>query len=87
MIKRLFFCSFMLFAFSVSAANGGNGGDGGNGADGGNGSSGDSADNTPGRPGCPEELLLIKQGNFIFQEPTSYVTQVSRTHYARGNAL
>jgi hypothetical protein len=36
---------------------------------------------------APEELLLIKQGNFIFQEPTSYVTQVSRTHYARGNAL
>ncbi|MNE12436.1 hypothetical protein D3C80_1052350 [compost metagenome] len=36
---------------------------------------------------APEELLLITQGNFIFQAPTSYVTQVSRTHYARGNAL
>jgi len=36
---------------------------------------------------APEELLLIKQGNFIFLVPTSYVTQVSRTHYARGNAL
>jgi len=52
MIKRIFLCAFMLFSFSVSAANGGNGSDGG------------SANNTPGRSGCPGGTAPDKAGKF-----------------------